>query len=230
MQLIKKILAGFIWLMVVYLVVGYFLHLVVFPEYKPYVEGYYEPGDVLYSKAEGVRQTIMLQVDQTVIVAQELEPHAKGPALHVHYAFDEMFEANEKPVSMQIGRDVFVLNPGEKLLVRRGVPHRMFNDSDSAVILFSSEMGIPARYAIYLNQLYCFMDEAPANADLSRAYMQMSLFSQYLDTYIADGPPIKVQRLLYFLLRPAARLWGYKSYYEEYSFRRYEAPMLYTGN
>jgi mannose-6-phosphate isomerase-like protein (cupin superfamily) len=224
------VVAGFIWLLVIYLVVGYFFHRVVFPEYKPGLYGYFEPGDVLYSKAEGVRETVLLQLNGHIIMARELQPNTQGGQLHVHQAFDEMYEASEKPVQMQIGKHLFILMPGEKILVRRGVPHRLFNDTDSAVVVFVAESGVPVQYAVYLNQLYCFLDESSGNNGRFRSLMQMSMFSQYLDSYPIKRTPVTLQKFLYFLLRPAARLIGFKSYYEKYSIVRYEEPLQFTEN
>jgi mannose-6-phosphate isomerase-like protein (cupin superfamily) len=228
MRNLKKIVAGFVWLLVIYIVVGYFLHRVVFPEYKPNLNGYFEPGDVLYSKSDGVRETVMLQINGHLIMARELEPHAAGSPLHVHQAFDEMYEASEMPVQMQIGRQMFILLPGEKILVRRGVPHRLFNETDSTVVVFVSEAGIPVQYAVYLNQLYCYLDKDTEQQNRFADLMQMSMFSQYLDSYSINGTPVLLQRFVHFLIRPAARLMGYKSYYEEFSIIRYEAPLKFT--
>jgi mannose-6-phosphate isomerase-like protein (cupin superfamily) len=222
------ITAGFIWFVVVYLVLGYFFHRVVFPEYKPTFYNYFEPGDVLFSKADGVRETVLLQVNGHIIMARELQPNTNSSALHIHQAFDELYEASEKPVQMQIGNQLFELLPGEKILVRRGVPHRLFNETDSSVVVFVSEAGVPVQYAVYLNQLYCFMDEHEDNTSRFRTLMQLSMFSQYLDSYQIKTLPVSLQKFLYFLLRPAARLLGFRSYYEEYSIVRYEEPLTFT--
>jgi mannose-6-phosphate isomerase-like protein (cupin superfamily) len=228
MRIVKRIFSFFIWIVVIYLVIGYFLHLIIFPEYKPSLAGYFEPGDVLYSKTEGVRETVMIQVNGHLIMARELEPNTKKSPLHVHYAFDEMYEASAKPVKLEIGTDLFVLNPGEKILVRRGVPHRLFNDSDSAVVVFVSDAGVPIQYAVYLNQLYNFLDGSAKDNSRFSNLMQMSLFSQYLDSYTVTRTPLFLKRFLHFLLRPAARMMGFRSYYEEFSIVRYEEALKFT--
>lgn len=42
----------------VYLAIGYWLHLVLFPESKPEINTYFKPGEEFYSKAEGFRQKV----------------------------------------------------------------------------------------------------------------------------------------------------------------------------
>jgi hypothetical protein len=47
--------------------------------------------------------------------------------------------------------------------------------------------------------------------------LQMSLFNQYFDSWLAQGPPIGIQKLSGFILRPLARISGYRSYYPEFA-------------
>jgi hypothetical protein len=37
------------------------------------------------------------------------------------------------------------------------------------------------------------------------------------DSYIVDGPPMAVQKVMGFVVSPMARLLGYKSYYPDYA-------------
>jgi hypothetical protein len=46
--------------------------------------------------------------------------------------------------------------------------------------------------------------------------MQFAVYGSEADAYVADGPPLAVQRVMRTLLRPTARLLGYKYYYPEY--------------
>jgi hypothetical protein len=44
----------------------------------------------------------------------------------------------------------------------------------------------------------------------------LSVYGTDMDSYLADGPPVFVQKALRPLMRPTARLVGYKYYYPEY--------------
>ena len=68
----KYVLIGFL----VYLGIGYFLHLVIFPEYIPDVSNYFKPGDTFYSREEGLKQIILKQENGKVYCKIEMEPHA----------------------------------------------------------------------------------------------------------------------------------------------------------
>ena len=52
------------------------------------------------------------------------------------------------------------------------------------------------------------------------SFFQMAMFTQYFDSYLGEGPPVMIQKSLYFLLVPLARGLGYKSYYKKYENKR----------
>jgi hypothetical protein len=74
---------------------------------------------------------------------------------------------------------------------------------------------LPKRFVVFLTQAYRFFDESEANSRPPAALLQMSLFSPAYDVWLA-GPPIAMQRAAYALIRPAARLLGYRTHYEQY--------------
>jgi hypothetical protein len=47
-------------------------------------------------------------------------------------------------------------------------------------------------------------------------FMMAPIQQSGFDSYLADGPPVIVQKIFSFLLTPISRLMGYRSYYEEY--------------
>lgn len=218
MKLLKKIGVAVLISLGVYLGVGYFLHLVVFSEYKPDLTDYFKPGDMLPNEFGGYRQTVIKQENEFVYVQLDMNPFSQGPPLHIHNAFDEIFLALDKPVTFIVNDDVVVLPPGERITVPAGVPHKMFNDTDEPVSM--QILDLPVQFAVYLNQMYGYMNESPDNMKMPKALFQLSLNSQYFDSDMKEGPPVFVQNTLFFLLRPLARLLGYSSYNEKYSVAR----------
>jgi mannose-6-phosphate isomerase-like protein (cupin superfamily) len=220
MKKIRKLAVWTLILLFLYLGVGYLLHLVIFPEYKPVLSGYFQPGDELYSKQEGLRQTVQRHENGYVYTTLLFEPWAVGPPLHIHTRFDELFEGNEQPLAFIVGRERVTLMPGEQLWVKKGTPHKMFNNTDMPVTMNMTGAGLPEQFAVYLSQVYGYMDESPDNLKPPKVIFQMAMFSQYLDSYIGDGPPVALQKTLFFLIRPLARLLGYRSYYQKYSLKK----------
>lgn len=221
MKKLKKILKVTSFSLLAYLGIGYLFHLVIFPEYKPDISNYFKPGDEFNSKKEGLRQTVIKQENGKVYCKIEIEPRADGPPVHIHTKFDEGFVGGDRPLNILVGKDEKILNPGEKLLVTKGTPHKPYNKSDSTVILTMTEnAAFPEEFAVYLSQVYGYMDESEDNMRLSKIIFQMAMFTQYFDSYIEEGPPVFLQKGLYFLVVPAARMMGFKSYYKKYEIKR----------
>jgi mannose-6-phosphate isomerase-like protein (cupin superfamily) len=218
MSPLKRISMVFLLFLGLYLGIGYLLHLVVFPENQPDLTDYFRPGDIFPNEASGYRQTVIEQKDGFVYAQLDMDPFSQGPPLHMHRTFDETFLAMHTPVTFMVKGEVVVLAPGERITIPAGVPHKMFNDTDSPVSM--QIIDLPVSFAVYLLQMYGYMNESPDNTKMNRFLLQLSLISQYLDSNISEGPPVFVQKTLFFLLRPLARLLGYRSYNEKYSVKR----------
>src|SRR5690349_1838733 len=56
-----------------------------------------------------------------------------GPPLHYHRTFTEKFEVIIGTLYLRIGKEKFVLHPGQSALVPKGVPHKFYNPNDELV-------------------------------------------------------------------------------------------------
>ncbi len=204
-------------LILAYLGIGYFLHLVIFPEYQPDVSNYFKPGDEFYSKQEGLRQTVLKQANGKVYCKIEVEPQAEGPPVHIHTKFDEVFVGGNHPINMLVGKEEKLLYPGEEIVIPKGTPHKPYNKSDSTItLIMTDDKAFPEEFAVYLSQVYGYMDESEGNMKPPKIIFQMAMFNQYFDSYLGEGPPVAIQKLQNFLLVPLARSLGHKSYYMKY--------------
>ncbi len=216
-----KIIVIFAGFTIVYLSVGYFLHLIVFPEKVPDIANYFQPGDVFKSDFEGFTQTIIRQEKGKVYCKLELAPFAPGPPVHVHTDFDEFFENGNKVMSIIINNDTIVLQPHENRLIPKGTPHKPFNPTPDTVRLTMKKYAFPEEFAFYLNQLYGYVDESEDNLKPPKVLFQMAMFNQSFDSYLTKkAPPIAVQKFTNFMIVPLARLLGYKSYYPKYDIKQ----------
>lgn len=201
-----------------YIVIGTLLDSVAFPEHEPGPEYYPSPGYKFASKTEGFRQTVVKRENGLFWVDLELEPHAPGPPEHVHTSFAEKFIVAEGTLSIMVGGQKRLVRAGETLVVPAGTPHKPFNETDSRVIIkgpLDIETAMPERFAVFLTQAYGFFDESPSNARPPKALLQMSRFSPKYDAWLAD-PPVPAQKALFLVIRPMARLFGYRTHYERY--------------
>lgn len=203
-----------------YLVVGNLLHRVVFRERTPDISTYFQPGQEFYSKAEGFRQKVARQENGFVYGTLEAEPFAAGPPRHIHTGFDEIFEIENGELTIWVDGEVKKLRPGQVLHVPKGVPHKPYNETGETIRVKGS-FAFPEKFAFYLQQVYGYMDSHPDYLKSPKTMLQMSLLQPAgFDSYIADGPPVLVQKAMGFVVGPLARLLGYRSYSERYDVQK----------
>jgi len=205
-------------IIVAYLIIGYLLHLVIFPEKKPSIASYFKPGDVFYSKVEGFRQTVLKQEDGKVHCKVELDPFAPGPPEHIHTGFDEFIEIENGELNLRMKGKEQVIKPGESVLIPKGAPHKFWNTT-SEVIRIKGSMAFPEKFAFTLSQVYGYMDANPDFASSKSMIFQITMMQQAgFDSYIS-GPPVFMQKLIGFLSTPISRLAGMKTYYPNYDIK-----------
>ena len=199
----------------VYFVVGVVLHHYVFPMEKVDYASYFEPGDEFNSISEGFDQTVISLDEAWMDSRLVVHPHAPGPPEHFHTEFDETFTVKEGVLSVLINGEHKLVKAGESVFIPRGTRHKPFNESDQPVIVENNngKKSFPTKFAYYLKQLYPVIDDMGEDPNMLKVIMQMSIYGDDMDTWMA-GPPIAIQRTLRFMLAPTARLLGYKNYYE----------------
>ena len=215
----KKLSRALFLLVLIYLVGGAVLDQWIFPEPPP-DESYYPPvGYVFASEAEGFDQRILKREGGLFWLELTLRPNAPGPPEHIHTSFPEKFIVAEGTLSLLADGEVQELGPSETFLVRPGVPHKPFNQTDQPVVVrgpLTEGYGIPEPFSVFLTQVYGFFDEDPANGKPPRVLLQMSRFSPRYDSWLA-GPPLFAQRLLFQIIGPTARLLGYRACYRRFA-------------
>ena len=217
--LTKKLLWGGLACALAYVLVGALLDRVVFPEDEPSPAYYPREGQEFVSASEGFRQTVLKREGGLAWLELLLEPHAPGPPEHIHTTFAENFIVAEGTLSLLVNGDKKLLRAGESLLVAPGTPHKPFNETDSRVVVrgpLTPEYAMSEQFLVFLSQAYGFFDESESNRRPPKALLQMSRFSPKYDVWLA-GPPVPLQKTLYFIIGPMARLVGYRTHYEKYA-------------
>ncbi len=59
-----------------------------------------------------------------------LDPGSTVPMKHVHTEQDEIFEVISGRVNVEVGMKKHIINPGEKLVMPKNIPHRWWNEPD----------------------------------------------------------------------------------------------------
>jgi hypothetical protein len=212
-----RILSGTLAAVVAYFVIGIILSDLVFPSEKVDYENYFRPGDKLASKFEGFDQTILAIDGGWLHTRLEVKPNAAGPPEHFHEEFAETFTVKSGTLSILVNGEKRTLNAGETLSIPPMTKHKPFNETAETVVVESGNpKTLPVEFGFLLSQLYGFMDSYPNGPSTPQMLMQLSVYGSDADSWIADGPPLMVQKAMRVLMAPTARLLGYKSYYQEY--------------
>ena len=216
MNRVRRIVKFCFLAVVIYLITGAILHETLLSEDELDPQAYLDVGTILESRAEGFLQVVTRMEADRIWTRLVLEPQAPGPPEHVHSGFAEVFQVTEGTLSVLYDGEVRQVRAGEELEIPAGVRHKPFNPSNRSVVVEGEKGWLPARFGLFLQQVYGFFNEHPANSRPPRALLQMSLFSPRYDSWLA-GPPVLLQRAFFFILAPTARLFGYRSFYEEYA-------------
>jgi mannose-6-phosphate isomerase-like protein (cupin superfamily) len=202
-----------------YVFIGALLDSVLLPEEQTSQRYYPATGQSFHSNSEGFQQTVVKRENGLFWVELEMRPHAPGPPEHVHATFTEKFVVTEGTMTMLFNGEKRTLHAGETLEVPPGTPHKPFNETDARVVVrgpMTLEYAMPERFSVFLTQAYGFFDESPANGQMPKALLQMSRFGPEYDAWLADIP-LPAQKALFFLIRPTARLLGYRTHYERFA-------------
>lgn len=215
----KKLGAFSCILLVAFAGIGPLLDHAVFPEKEPGEEYYPPEGYTFRSELEGFTQRVVKREKGLMWVELTLDPHAEGPPPHVHTSFAERFRVSEGAISLLLGEEVVRVGLGEETLVPPGTVHKPFNPNDVKAVVsapLSQEYAMPEKFGVFLLQAYGYFDESPSNNQPPRTLLQMSRFSPTYDSWLG-GPPVNLQRALFWVLGPVARALGYRSYYERFA-------------
>ncbi|MEO5857621.1 MAG: cupin domain-containing protein [Pyrinomonadaceae bacterium] len=194
---------------------------VISPSKMPDLAGYFKPGDRLVSRFEGFDQTVISVDGEWLHTRLEVAPMAGGPPEHFHEHFAETFTVKSGTMSILVDGEKRTLKAGETITIPPMTLHKPFNETNETVIVESDDpKTIPVKFAYILSQLYGFMDTYPDGPSVPAMVMQLSTYGSEADSWLADGPPLGVQKAMRVALAPTARLMGYSNHYEQFGPKR----------
>jgi quercetin dioxygenase-like cupin family protein len=201
--------------MVAFIIIGILLIPVVynqlFPFKRPDMENYFSPGYVFDSKGEGIIQRVIRQEGRKIYMESRFAPGAAGPPEHLHKNTDESATVIKGTLTTKINGKISRLEPGDRLVFKKGIYHRMYNETNEEVILRSEkeEDFIPVEFAYSLAQLYHLV---PGNGKLSVELLaKICVLDEYFDM-VPKGPAPALYKLIKKIVKPYARLFGVTPY------------------
>jgi len=184
------------------------------PLKPPELDNYFQPGQTFISKVEGVRQTIIKQVGDRVYSEVMLSPGAAGPPEHLHIGFDESATVTKGILTVKLNNHVTEVGAEGRIRFPKGQYHTFSNKTNTEVV-FTCEKDsdfIPAGFAYAITQFYPLLD-SKSKLKMVHFFFKMSLYGDLFDSYAAEAP-VNGQKILKKMLRPYARVLGYKLYDE----------------
>src|SRR5688572_4785435 len=221
---LKSIFRIFVWLLIglaAYLIVGIGASRIIFPPPPIDYNSYFQPGDKLASPFEGFDQTVLAVNGDWMHTRLEVRPNSPGPPEHFHEEFTENFTVKSGKLSILVNGEKRTLTAGESISIPPMTTHKPFNETNETVIVESDDpKTLPVKFGYFLSQMYGFMDSHENGPSVPQMLMQLSVYGDDADSWIANGPPLAVQKALRVAMEPTARLMGYSNYYEHYRPRR----------
>jgi quercetin dioxygenase-like cupin family protein len=175
-------------------------------------------GDVLEHPVTGekivVRKTARDTGGELYQMDLYLQPGAFVAAEHIHPLQEERFEVISGTLRGRVAGKEFSRGPGEQLVVPAGQPHVWGNSSADEVHTLV-EFRPALRTESFFETFFGLAQDGKVNRKTGRPnLLQIAvLIRAYRNEMIPARPPRLVQTLLFGLLAPIGRLFGYKAEY-----------------
>jgi len=177
-------------------------------------------GDVFENPVTGEYGYIRVGTDETngeyMMADLRVRPGGAVAGEHIHQNIDERFTVLSGKIGYKLAGREGIAQAGEVIDLPRGQVHDWWNggDEEARVIV---EIKPAARFEQMAGTLFGLAREGKTNSKGMPNMLQMALIGkEFQDTVQFTNPPIAVQKLLFGILAPIARLFGYRAIYPHY--------------
>jgi quercetin dioxygenase-like cupin family protein len=174
-------------------------------------------GDVFENPVTGEYGYVRVGTEETngklLVSDLRLHPGAAAIGPHIHPNADERFTAVKGKIGYLLGDQKKILQANESMEIPRGIVHDFWNagDEEARVIV---EIRPGARMELMMITMFSLAYEGKTNKKGVPDLLQMALIAkEFEDVLQVMNPPLWVQRVLFGILAPIARLVGYKAIY-----------------
>ena len=179
--------------------------------------------DVHINPVTGERAAVRVRPDETggqlMVVDLYIRPGGAVVGEHFHPTIEERFEVVRGRVGCKLGTTTGVAGPGDKLVIPARAVHDWWNAGPEEALV-RVEISPSARFQAMVMNIFGLAQDGKTDGKGRPNLLQLSLFAQeFSDVVIFTEPPPAVQKILFSLLAPIARLAGYRGSYPEYLIR-----------
>ncbi len=177
-------------------------------------------GEVYENPVTGERGVIRIGTDTTggevLVVDLYVQPGGAVMGEHLHPAMEERFTMLRGQVEFRLAGRVAIAEPGVELVAPPGTPHDWWNAGPEEALV-RIEMRPAARFEAMIRNAFGLAQDGNVNKKGMPNLLQLAVFaSEFADVMQFTRPPRIVQGILFGLLTPLARLFGYRGSYPAY--------------
>lgn len=138
---------------------------------------------------------------------------AQGPPEHIHPSSAERFEVLRGTLRARLAGVERAVVAGESLTIPAGTLHTWWNSGDEEVQV-RVQITPAGRMETFLETIYGLASAGLTNDKGVPGFLQLSVFAPaYFDTNHIVRPPLALQRVVFGVVGPVARLLGYHADY-----------------
>ena len=183
----------------------------------------FKRGEVYDNPVTGERVVIRLGTQETggerLVADVYVRPGGAVAGEHIHPSIDETFTILKGRVGISIKGIRFIAEPGQSLHVPRGTAHDWWNaGEEEAHILI--EVTPAARFESMIRNLFGLAQDGRTDKKGMPGLLQLALTAREFDDVVRFTRPSRlVQKALFAILAPIAKLRGYRGSYPQYETR-----------
>jgi quercetin dioxygenase-like cupin family protein len=188
-------------------------------------------GEVYENPVTGERAVIRIGTDTTggerLVVDLYIRPGGAVMGEHFHPGMEERFTVLRGQVGFRLAGRVAVAEPGAELIAPPGTPHDWWNVGPEEALV-RVETRPASRFEAMIRNAFGLAHDGKVNRRGMPNLLQLAVVArEFADVIQFTRQPRMVQRILFGLLTPLARLSGYRGSYPEYLTR--EASSTISG-
>jgi len=170
-------------------------------------------GDVIQNPVTGETVTFLETADETNgrLLRLEMKAERASVSAHQHPRIAERWDLHEGTVRFHVGGREQVLTAPAQLSIPAATPHDFASDGPMRVTVDFEPAG---RFESFMETVYALARDGKTNAKGMPNFLQAAVIAHaHLDDYALAKPPVWVQRVLFAVLAPVGRLFGYRATY-----------------
>jgi len=176
-------------------------------------------GDVIESPVLGDRIVFRKTAAETGGEFLELDDFASPgnvpPVEHLHARQEETLEVVDGEMLARVGGKERIYRPGEVLVVPPGTPHTWRNAGDTPLQV-RTRFRPAGQWERFFETVFGLARDGKTDESGAPPFLQLMAWVREYELFVPRPPPV-IQRALAVVLRPVARLRGYRAWYAKYS-------------